>query len=594
MNERRQDFELLQRFTRHGEQSAFADVVRRHLDLVFATALRKVEDAGAAQEVAQNVFTDLARKAWRFAPDDSLPAWLHKAALVESTSWLRGELRRRRREETAAELGTTMKSSADQPAFHALVPLLDEALLSLRETDRTALLLRFYEKHSLRDVGSAFGVSEDTAQKRVQGALEKLTEFFKRRGYKTASVVATAAALKHTAVTASASMVSTIVGVVLPVAPVALTGLAALLARLASLSTVQTAALCVALTAAPAGWQWRQHGRADDEIQRMRVQLLTAQTDGASAQADLERWRADSEKLEQSLAQANEAVGRAAADAQAFADWKQKIRAGLAAADYRWSDESPFVRIPKVILPELSGLIQAPAFSPPGVVNSYERELLGLTPTEQQAIEEMLQRVAELQRGPKVDVYETDSPVSGRTLAGKVFTGDPSGEVGPAAEQRFAQMLADLRGILGEERWPVVPSRYRTVNCDELNRMLIPQPAAYVLASVEIDENGIPQAKWRLTGEAITAGGFTPRAAVPPAVPAAGDKAPPGNVYSVNVTGYVNNNAALSAFLPDADPEQRKKATNFSGIHIPPAVKQRAAAWFEEQAVARSAGKEKP
>lgn len=177
MNERRQDFEWLQRFTRHGEQSAFAQLVRRHLDLVFATALRKVEDAGAAQEVAQNVFADLARKAWRFAPDDSLPAWLHKAALVESTSWLRGELRRRRREETAAELGTTKKSSADQPAFHALVPLLDEALLSLRETDRTALLLRFFEKQSLHDVGSAFGVSEDMAQKRVQSALEKLADF---------------------------------------------------------------------------------------------------------------------------------------------------------------------------------------------------------------------------------------------------------------------------------------------------------------------------------------------------------------------------------------------------------------------------------
>jgi len=57
--------------------------VRRHLDLVFATALRKVTDTGAAQEVAQNVFVALARKAWQFAPDDSLPAWLHKAALLE-------------------------------------------------------------------------------------------------------------------------------------------------------------------------------------------------------------------------------------------------------------------------------------------------------------------------------------------------------------------------------------------------------------------------------------------------------------------------------------------------------------------------------
>src|SRR5215510_4423002 len=182
MNERRQDFELLQRFTRHGEQSAFAGVVRRHLDLVFATALRKVEDTGAAQEVAQNVFAVLARKAWQFASDDSLPAWLHKAALLESKSWLRGELGRRRRQQTATELGTTMNTSEDQPAFHALVPLLDEALLSLREKDRAALLLRFYESQSLRDVGTAFGITEDTARKRVQSALEKLADFFKQRG----------------------------------------------------------------------------------------------------------------------------------------------------------------------------------------------------------------------------------------------------------------------------------------------------------------------------------------------------------------------------------------------------------------------------
>src|SRR6266705_2658962 len=126
MNGRQTDFDLLRRFVRQGDQAAFAAVVRRHLDLVYATALRKVEDQGAAEEVAQNVFSTLARKAWRFAPDDSLPAWLHKAALLESKTWLRGELRRRRREETAAELGTTMKTPEDQPALNALAPLLDE------------------------------------------------------------------------------------------------------------------------------------------------------------------------------------------------------------------------------------------------------------------------------------------------------------------------------------------------------------------------------------------------------------------------------------------------------------------------------------
>jgi DNA-directed RNA polymerase specialized sigma24 family protein len=137
VNERPTDFELLREFTRHGDQESFGTLVRRHIDLVYATALRKVGDPGGAEEVAQNVFAALARNAWQFARDDSLPAWLYRSTLLEAREWVRGELRRRRREQTAAELGTVMKDSREQSAFRALLPLLDEALLSLRvETTR--------------------------------------------------------------------------------------------------------------------------------------------------------------------------------------------------------------------------------------------------------------------------------------------------------------------------------------------------------------------------------------------------------------------------------------------------------------------------
>ncbi len=116
MSDQRTDFELLAAFGREGEEAAFRRLVRRHLDLVYATALRKGTDPGAAEEIAQNVFHALARKATRFASDTSLPAWLHRTALLESCQWLRGKLRRRRREETAAQLGTTMTAPDGAPA----------------------------------------------------------------------------------------------------------------------------------------------------------------------------------------------------------------------------------------------------------------------------------------------------------------------------------------------------------------------------------------------------------------------------------------------------------------------------------------------
>lgn len=560
MNERRQDFELLQRFMREGEQSAFADVVRRHLDLVFATALRKVEDPGAAQEVAQNVFAALARKAWRFAPDDSIPAWLHKAALLESKFWLRGELGRRRREEAAAELGTTMKTSENQPAFAALVPLLDEALLSLREKDRTALLLRFYESQSLREVGAAAGVSEDAARMRVQSALEKLAEFFKRRGFKTATVAAAAAALQHTATTASATMASAIVGVVLKTAPPALAGLGLLLARLMSLTRMQTAAVCVTLAAVPAAWQLNERHTAGEEVTRHQSQLLAAQNEHTGLQLELERLRATTGRLEQSLAQANQAAARATESEQAFGNWKQRIRAPLLAADYRWDDDSPFVRIPKAILPKLSEWSDAIPFSPLGV-EPYARELMGLTPSERKAVETVIQRGV---AGADAAVQETNQPVSGRVIAARRFV--LSGMVGDAKASQD-QVLAEIRNILGEERWPMVEvtlSEKRgggVVNYNLRHRMFSQEYAKAVTVTIA---PGSEDSLYVLCSFSI--GGMS---------------------------GTVG--AELSSFLPEGDPNRTKGADGFlSDGSVSLAIRQRIVAWLGKEATARFVRKEQP
>ena len=61
-------------------------------------------------------------------------------------------------------------------------PLLDEAMRALDETDRAAVLLRYFENKSLREVGEQLGTSDDAAQKRVSRAVERLREFLAQRG----------------------------------------------------------------------------------------------------------------------------------------------------------------------------------------------------------------------------------------------------------------------------------------------------------------------------------------------------------------------------------------------------------------------------
>ena len=74
-----------------------------------------------------------------------------------------------------------MEHSEADEAWRQLTPFLDEAISILNPKDRNAILLRFFEKKSLKEVGAALGLNEDAAQKCVSRALEKLRLFFGAR-----------------------------------------------------------------------------------------------------------------------------------------------------------------------------------------------------------------------------------------------------------------------------------------------------------------------------------------------------------------------------------------------------------------------------
>ncbi len=173
------DAELLAEWSARRSEAAFARLVERYIALVHSAARRQVNDPHLAEEITQAVFILLARKAGSLRRT-VLAGWLCRTAYFAAREALRTERRRQHREQLAATMQTP--DTPPDAAWQQLAPVLDEAVAQLRESDRNAVVLRYYEQRSLEDTGTALGIGADAAQKRVARALERLRGIFAKRG----------------------------------------------------------------------------------------------------------------------------------------------------------------------------------------------------------------------------------------------------------------------------------------------------------------------------------------------------------------------------------------------------------------------------
>jgi uncharacterized protein (TIGR03435 family) len=184
------DMELVQNYSRLDSEEAFAELVRRHINLVFSVALRHVGIPAHAEEITQAVFIILARKAASLRPDTVLEGWLYETTRLTSSSFLRGERRRQYREQEAY-MQFNLDESKEDVVWDQMSQLLDEAMSRLRKKDREAVILRFFKEKNLGEVAAALNVTEAAAQSRVHRALEKLHRYFNQRGVSsTAAIIA--------------------------------------------------------------------------------------------------------------------------------------------------------------------------------------------------------------------------------------------------------------------------------------------------------------------------------------------------------------------------------------------------------------------
>ena len=290
-----EDSELLHRYAADRAEAAFAELVRRHVGLVFSAALRQAGgDAHLAQDVTQLVFTDLARKAGQLAGHRVLAGWLFTSTRYAAAKLVRGE-RRRQARETEAHTMNEILAPNDDPAAQLdwvrVRPVLDAALAELGEGDREAVLLRFFEGRDFAEVGARLRLGENSARMRVERALDKLHAALARRGV-TSTTAALAAALTSQAVAAApAGLAAVVTGAALAGAVGAGGIFSVMSITKLNLGIISAVAVAGATTAAV---QLTSNSALRGEVAALRAQVDTV----AGLRAENERLAAAAAKLE--------------------------------------------------------------------------------------------------------------------------------------------------------------------------------------------------------------------------------------------------------------------------------------------------------
>lgn len=208
-----EDAEDLRRYAVDRSESAFAELVQRHVDLVYSAALRFLAgDVHRAQDVTQLVFTELCRQASRLTRHPVLTGWLYTTTRLIARHEIRAEQRRKAREEEAHLMNELSGEPEPCVDWDRLRLVLDDALQALGEKDRLPLLLRFFQNRSFKEVGVALSLSENAARMRVERALDRLRIRLARKGLTSTTAALALTLASHAVEVAPSAFVSILAG----------------------------------------------------------------------------------------------------------------------------------------------------------------------------------------------------------------------------------------------------------------------------------------------------------------------------------------------------------------------------------------------
>ncbi len=328
------DAELLRAYADEKSESAFGELVRRHVNLVYSVALRQCGgDAHLAEDVTQHVFTDLARKARSLSGHAVLGGWLFRSAQFAASDVVRAERRRRVREQEASAMQELSRPAGDAD-WQKLAPVLDRAIGELAAPDRDAVVLRFFEGRPFAEIGATLRLTEDAARMRVERALDKLRVALGRQGIMSTAAALGVALANQAVATAPAGIAASVTGAAM--AGIAAGGGIAAAATFMSITKMQLGMTGVLVAAMVAGLtvQQRANARLREEIDLLHkefppvAQVLADNEALTRAVADVALlWKSSAELA--SLRRSKESMENSLRDLEVMDARNERIRKSL-------------------------------------------------------------------------------------------------------------------------------------------------------------------------------------------------------------------------------------------------------------------------
>lgn len=181
------DADLVRRFNA-GDESAFAEIVTRHRERLFAVALGVLHNRADADEIAQDALVRAYRALAQFRGDSSLATWLHRIALNLARNRYWYFFRRRRHaslsfdsafsDENQATLADLVASDAAGPERVAQADefsaIIEQCMERIGPGHRKILALRNAEHRSYQAIGRSLGIKVGTVKSRIARARESL------------------------------------------------------------------------------------------------------------------------------------------------------------------------------------------------------------------------------------------------------------------------------------------------------------------------------------------------------------------------------------------------------------------------------------